>query len=232
MFSVSVIIPVYNEQAIVLPQLQKIKERCGDENTEIIVVDGGSTDKTLIEVKKAGVNWCISPGRGRALQMNFGAKNAKGNVLYFLHIDTLPPKNFDLIILKSIHKGNTCGCFRMKFDSESKFLSFWAYFTRFNYYICRGGDQSMFITKSLFWQLGGFDTSKLIAEDMDFLKKIYRYKHSFTILPFTVVTSARKYEQVGKWRLQYIFARIHFMLLLGFSQQEIIAFYQQKIKQV
>ena len=228
MHSVSVIIPVYNEEKIVLSQLQKIKERCRNESTEIIVVDGGSNDNTVEELKKLNVILYISPQKGRASQMNFGARNTNGNILYFLYIDTLPPYNFDNLILDEVKNGVPCGCFRMQFDSDSKFLKFWAFFTRFNYYLCRGGDQSMFVTKQLFWQLGGFDTTKLLAEDMDFFKKIYRNKIPFTFISKPVITSARKYKQVGEWKLQWIFARIHFMLLLGYSQEKIVSFYQRK----
>ena len=83
--------------------------------------------------------------------MNYGAKLAKGDILYFLHADSFPPANFDQQIINEIDKNNYAGCFRLKFDNDDHFLlkiSSWS--TRINLQLFRGGDQSLFITKAIF----------------------------------------------------------------------------------
>ncbi|WP_419212711.1 glycosyltransferase [Maribacter sp. X9] len=80
-------------------------------------------------------------------QLNLGARKATGEILYFLHVDTLPPKNFDLSILKEIEGENEVGYFRMRFNSTGTFLKFFSWHTKINHQICRGGDQSLFISK-------------------------------------------------------------------------------------
>jgi predicted glycosyltransferase involved in capsule biosynthesis len=149
-------------------------------------------------------------------------------VLYFLHADTFPPKNFDKIILSAIQKGNETGCFRMKFDSESKFLSFFSWFSRINHKICRGGDQSLFITKELFIRSGGYDESYKIYEDNEFIGRLYKLTN-FIILPDQVRTSARKYEQIGKFKLQFYFGIIHLKNYLGANPEQLYQYYKRKI---
>jgi hypothetical protein len=83
----------------------------------------------------------IQSEKGRAIQMNVGAKAATGNILYFLHCDSLP-RHFDRII-DTVQNGNQAGCFRMKFDYRHPVLMISQWFTRFNHISCRGGDQSL-----------------------------------------------------------------------------------------
>ena len=78
-------------------------------------------------------------------------------MLYFLHADSVPPKNFDQYILDAIHKGSKAGCFKMKFDSSHWWLKLAGWFTQFNWKSCRGGDQSLFVDKKAFENLGGFN---------------------------------------------------------------------------
>ncbi len=226
--SLSIIIPVLNEESNIVRLLEYIQENSSNVNIkEILVVDGGSTDETKEAASQYDV-LVLHSEKGRARQMNLGAENAKGEVLYFLHADTFPPKNFDKIILNAIKKGTKTGCFRMKFDSDSRFLSFFSWFSRINHKICRGGDQSLFITRELFNKSGGYDEAYKIYEDNEFISRLYKIA-DFKILPDQVQTSARKYEQIGNFKLQFYFGIIHLKNYLGADPEQLYRYYKRKI---
>ncbi len=223
----SIIIPTLNEEQGIANLLEWL---IGNASTtvekEIILVDGGSTDNTLPIAKAYGVTIILSD-KGRAKQMNTGAAHAKGTVLYFLHADTFPEKDYDTKIIDTITQGNNAGCFRMRFDTHNPILQFFAWLTKFNFLICRGGDQSLFITKSLFNQLKGFDERYTIYEDSEFIKRIYQ-KTPFKVLPNYVTTSTRRYKQTGWLQTQYYFGVIHLKNRLGAPPQELYGYYQRK----
>ena len=154
---ISIIIPTLNESAHIGGLLTHLNQNAHKRGRlEILVVDGGSSDDTQQIAIAHGARF-ICADRGRAVQMNTGAQMAQGSILYFLHADTLPPAQFDQLILNKL--SNTCqaGSFRMQFDHNSRFLGLFAWLTRWNFPICRGGDQSLFLTKSLFESSGGFN---------------------------------------------------------------------------
>ncbi len=223
----SIIIPVLNEEAFVGNILRYLKSHCTNRVEEIIVVDGGSDDKTVTIAREEGAR-VLRSQPGRAVQMNFGAKNAHGDILYFLHVDTYPPAHFEHAIIKAIAEGYRAGCFQMRFDNNSRFLNFFAWFTRVNHRLCRGGDQSLFINRELFDQSGGFDENFKIYEDAEFIIRVCKMGR-FKILPQTVITSARKYEEVGMFRLQYHFGVIHLKHMLGAGPQQLHDYYQRYI---
>ena len=227
-FGISVIVPVLNEEDQVLSSIQYLQDHCQSEYIkEILVVDGGSTDCTLSVLQNSGATVLSSP-KGRAIQMNYGAKRAKGNILYFLHADTEPPADFGKIIVEAVLKGHRTGCFQMEFDSDSRFLRFFAWFSRLNIKLCRGGDQSLFITKDLFEQLNGFNEDYRIYEDNEFIGRLYEHS-PFKILPKPVRTSARRYEKHGKLKLQFHFGVIHLKNRLGAGPEQLYRYYRQHI---
>jgi rSAM/selenodomain-associated transferase 2 len=231
---ISIIIPVFNESETIITVLQHISENASENNiSEIIVVDGGSTDDTQEKVIRFTENsdkniQLLTSKKGRAVQMNTGAGVASGEVLYFLHVDSFPPKNFDKQIISEINKGNKAGCFRMKFDNDHPLLKFSQWFTRLNFTFCRGGDQSLFISKSIFETLGGFNESYIIYEDCEFINRIYD-RFTFTIIPDYVITSSRKYEIIGAWKLQYHFAVIHLKNKFGATPENLYQYYRRNI---
>ncbi|MGI9545726.1 MAG: TIGR04283 family arsenosugar biosynthesis glycosyltransferase [Flavobacteriaceae bacterium] len=223
----SIIIPVLNEEEYVSTLLFHLKKACTERTLEIIVVDGGSTDRTVDLAEQSGVKVHRSK-RGRASQMNYGAQKATGEILYFLHVDTFPPVNFETAILEAVKAGDAAGCFQMRFDNNSKFLNFFAWFTRVNHRLCRGGDQSLFITRELFGRSGGFDENYQVYEDTEFISRIYKLG-GFKILPQVVITSARKYKHNGTLRLQYHFSVIHIKRMFGAGPQKLHKYYSRHI---
>lgn len=236
----SIIIPVLNEAETIEIFLAHLTENLSKENkVEIILVDGGSVDNTREKIKsfvKPLSNSesfftlkLISSEKGRARQMNEGARKASGEILYFLHADSFPPKNFDNHILSEVKKGNPAGCFRMKFDSTHWWLQLAGWFTKFNWRACRGGDQSQFITKQLFEEIGGFDESYVIYEDNIFINELYERK-KFVVIPHWLTTSARLYKEKGVWNLQYHFWAIYVKKWLGADAEELYSYYLKNIK--
>lgn len=223
----SIIIPVLNEERYILPLLSYLKSYRSDLIHEIIVVDGGSSDKTVQLASQEAVRILKAP-RGRASQMNYGASQAYGSILYFLHVDTFPPPGFEKAIVEAVNKGFPSGCFRLKFDSRSRFLNFFAWFTRWNHSLCRGGDQSLFVTRELFARSGGFNEDYIVYEDTEFIRRLLKLGR-FKVLPSSVVTSARKYKKIGNWKLQYHFGMIHLKRFFGAGPRQLHAYYRRHI---
>ncbi|WP_250149177.1 TIGR04283 family arsenosugar biosynthesis glycosyltransferase [Flagellimonas sp. 389] len=225
---ISIIIPVLNEEKYLGKLLKHIACASGPTNVvEVICVDGHSKDSTK-EVALAHGAKIISSERGRAKQMNIGAKNAKGEILYFLHADTFPPANFDITIIQAVAQGHESGCFRMKFDTKNPVLRFFAWLSRINHTLCRGGDQSLFIKNSLFKKTKGFNEDYLIYEDSEFIQRLYQQTR-FKVLQKSVITSARKYREKGWLKVQFHFAMIHLKNYRGAGPEELYNYYHKNI---
>ncbi len=236
---ISIIIPVLNEAANIEKLLKHLSENSSGKNEiEIIVVDGGSSDDTFEIVNTMSGRaqsrplclQIINSERGRAKQMNKGAQVASGEMLYFLHADSFPPKNFDKYIFSEVKNGNPAGCFRMKFDSDHWWLKLAGWLTQFRWRACRGGDQSQFITKKLFDEIGGFDETYTIYEDNILINELYKRK-KFVVIQQQITTSARLYRQKGVWNLQYHFWTIYVKRWLGADADELYSYYLKHIKQ-
>ena len=226
--TISIIIPVLNEEKYIKDVLLSISTNAStDCIKEILVVDGGSTDLTVENALEYGAS-VIKSKKGRATQMNIGANRATGDILYFLHVDSLPPKDYDQAILNEIDQGFEVGCFQMRFNSDSHFLKFFAWCTRINHQICRGGDQSLFITHKLFHDINGFNENFVIYEDNEFIQRVYKLR-PFKIISSAVTTSARRYEERGTVRLQWHFGMIHLKYYLGAKPTELHQYYLKYI---
>ncbi|MCW8798279.1 MAG: TIGR04283 family arsenosugar biosynthesis glycosyltransferase [Prosthecochloris sp.] len=223
----SIIIPTYNESehidhtlSILVSMLKNRKD------TEIIVSDA-SSDSTAAQAAQWPVRVIRSP-KGRAVQMNEGAKAASGTILYFLHADTIPSPDFADDIIASVKQGKQCGCFQMNFDDKHWVMQCYGWFTQLPLAICRGGDQSLFVERSLFNAIEGFNTTLRVMEDIDIIERLQR-SATFHILPGYVTTSARKYDRNGRFRLQIIFGCMHLFYWLGFDQDIMADFYSRNI---
>ncbi|NTU92773.1 MAG: glycosyltransferase [Chlorobiaceae bacterium] len=223
----TIVIPAWNEERIIAHTLQRVCDAIAPRSDVEIIVSVSGDDRTAQIASGFPVVVCRS-GKGRSSQMNAGAARGSGGVLFFLHADTIPPEGFCDVILKAVRDGASAGCFRMVFDDPHWIMQLYGWFTQFPFQVCRGGDQSLFITRELFARIGGFDESMQVMEDIEIIERIQRHTQ-FRILDNEVVTSSRKYQENGMLRLQGIFGMIHLMYALGFSQEDIRQFYRDMI---
>jgi rSAM/selenodomain-associated transferase 2 len=197
----SVVIPTFNEAGNIARLVQQLRRHDPDGAVEVLVVDANSPDGTAEAARQAGATVLASPRPGRAAQMNYGAAHATGDVLYFVHADVGIHPHYVATIRAAVAQGYGAGCYRFRFDSPHPLLRINSYGTRFQGLMSRGGDQTLFITRALFGQLGGFDEGYVIMEDFDIIRRIRRVAR-FHIVPQDVLVSARKYETNGWLRVQ------------------------------
>ncbi len=231
--NLTIIIPVFNEAAHINELLFHLQKNLKHpQKTHILVVDGGSSDGTQQLVNgfsnSNNITLLNSP-KGRGVQMNFGAKYAQGNVLYFLHADSYPPQNFDHYIKQEIAKNNLAGCFKMKFDHNHWWLRLAGWFTQFNVKFFRGGDQSLFIEKTLFEQLNGFPETHLIFEDFNLIRRLYKQKQ-FVVIQQWITSSSRRYIENGIAKLQYHYWMMYIKKWLGAPTDNLVAYYKKNVK--
>lgn len=202
---ISVIVPCLNEE-ITLP---RTLAGLAGLPVEIIVVDGQSRDRTL-EIAGQYAHQTLISQPGRARQMNLGASRANGDILFFMHADSLPPLNADAAIHRILSMADVAaGSFKLEIDSNHPVVRFLNRTgnLRARCWQLPYGDQGLFLKKSTFENLGGFADIPLM-EDVEMsrrLKKIGR----IVIAPEAMTTSARRYAQTGpirntlknQWRL-------------------------------
>ncbi|PVW17376.1 TIGR04283 family arsenosugar biosynthesis glycosyltransferase [Marixanthomonas spongiae] len=233
---ISIVIPVLNEAATIVSLLDHLTTVSSEENiAEIIIADGGSIDGTQEKTKNYKPHGFSNPVRffssekGRAKQMNTGAKHATGNILYFLHADSFPPKDFDKLIISEVESGNPAGCFRMQFDSNHWWLQLASWLTKFSWRACRGGDQSQFITRKLFDEIGGYDENYIIYEDNILINELYA-RNNFVVINKKLTSSARLYREKGVWYVQYHFWAIYVKKWLGADADELFDYYCKHLR--
>lgn len=192
--------PVLDEAATIgerLTQLQDARAR----GLELIVVDGGSADATMALASPLADRVLLAP-RGRASQMNAGAAVASGNVLWFVHADTVVSEVHEQkLIWATAHAwGGRWGRFDVQIDSIRRTLTLVAWMMNWRSRLTRiaTGDQAIFVSRVLFERVGGFPDLPLM-EDIALSKRL-RCLSSPACLEPPVVTSARRWEKHGVWR--------------------------------
>jgi rSAM/selenodomain-associated transferase 2 len=227
---ISIIIPIVNEEKVINKLIHYLRP---DSSVEIIFVDGGSQDKTVNIIQESGFKVIISPVTQRSYQMNLGAKEATGEVLLFLHGDTLLPKNFVAIILQTIQqKDFVAGAFRLKIDSEQiifrglEILVKW----RSQLFSLPYGDQAIFLTKKEFEQVNGFD-NLAIMEDFALMKKL-QSQGKIYLTEEAVTTSARRWQKLGVIKTTMINQLMIIGYYLGIENQKLANIYRQVKKKI
>lgn len=217
----SVIIPTLNEESIIEASI----ESASHENSEVIVIDGGSLDQTIARARVASAQVETGP-RGRARQQNLGAKSARGQVLLFLHGDTLLPEDYLSHIFDAMMDPKTVGgAFQFKTDWDSLMMQAVEFLTnlRTRHLKLPYGDQGIFVRKSVFEEMGGFPLVP-IAEDLYFIRQLSR-KGRIRIVPAAAVTSSRRWKGLGILRTTLINQLILAGCFLGVSPRTLAAVY-------
>lgn len=226
---ISVIIPTLNEAENLSQLIPLLAKGLAGFSHEILVIDAGSTDRTIKIAEEHGADLAIvSEKKGRACQMNEGARIATGDLLYFVHADTRPPVGFAKDILVSVEKGYESGCYQSAYDCTLWVMKFNAWLTKFDKLFLRGGDQSLFIRKTLFFKLGGFREDFRIMEDFEFLKRL-RKQATFRLIPKDIMISARKYDDNSYVRVNIANIVVVMMYRFGASQQALVSTYKKML---
>jgi rSAM/selenodomain-associated transferase 2 len=192
----SIIMPVLNEEAVLEHQLSNLVCQISHHDCELLIVDGGSTDRT-IEIAQR-FSRVISSPRGRAAQMNTGADVATGEVLLFLHADTLLPDDAFSAIEHTLKAQEVIGgAFRICFNCDQWPYRLVAFTTNLRSRIRKifTGDQAYFVRSVSFKAIGGFPDQPLM-EDLEIITRL-RKIGKVVLLPQYVTTSARRHEKIG-----------------------------------
>ena len=218
---VSIIIPALNEAKCISKTLISLQKQTAP--FEVIVVDGGSEDDTIaVSSKYARV---LTSERGRANQMNAGAKIAKGDLLLFLHADTqLPVDALKLIRETVVQHEYEAGIFRLRFDHETCLLRFYSYCTRFKQPRFGFGDRALFVKRTVFQEMNGF-SSIPIFEDLDLSIRLYR-RGSFLFRPEYVTTAARRFDEKGPIKQQLLNTFLWLRYTFGTSPFKLAKYYK------
>ncbi len=190
--SLSIIVPMLNEEAGIDATLAAAREL----EAEIIVVDGGSSDKS-VEIASTLADQIVPAPRGRARQMNAGAAVAQGDVLLFLHADTRLPATADRLILEAINDGADWGRFDLRISGKSRWFPVIAAFMnqRSRLTGIATGDQAIFVKCSVFEQIGGFPDLPLM-EDIVLSQRLKAVSRP-ACLRAKVTTAGRRWEKHG-----------------------------------
>ncbi len=229
MFKFSIIIPTLNESANIGRLVGYLREYGGHAVSEILVIDSNSTDGTAQIASEAGAKVLTCGICARAVQMNLGASAAQSEVLYFVHADTLPPTSFAADIQREMEAGQVMGCYRYQFDSTKLILKFNAFFVRFPWLCCQGGDKTFFVSRKVFEEFDGYDERFVVMEEYDFLRKAMK-KYALRILPKNAIVSARKYEHNSWLRVQLANIGAFSMFRWGAEPTKIKRFYKSILK--
>jgi rSAM/selenodomain-associated transferase 2 len=195
----SIIMPVLNEEAVLEDQLIHLTRQCAHRHCELIIVDGGSNDRTAAIAERYGK--VIYAPRGRAAQMNAGAAAAKGVALIFLHADTrLPADAFSAIERAFVSPEVVGGAFRICFNCDLWPYRFVAFTTNLRSRMSTifTGDQAYFIRSASFRAVGGYPHQPLM-EDLEIISQL-RKIGKVVLLPQYVTTSARRHQKIGLLR--------------------------------
>lgn len=196
---ISVIVPAYNEEKALPQTLRHLLSQSGV--YEVIVVDGGSTDRTRAIVEGDPRVSLLAAPKGRASQMNAGAGRAAGDILLFLHADTMLPEGA-LARLNALEEDPAvqAGGFLHSFSGSDWRLRLISLLDNFRCVRSRiiYGDQALFVRRDLFERLGGFPEQPIL-EDVAFCEKLLPTTRPVLLSP-PVLTDSRKFLQMGVWR--------------------------------
>ncbi|HEX5465003.1 MAG TPA: TIGR04283 family arsenosugar biosynthesis glycosyltransferase [Burkholderiales bacterium] len=225
MTRLSIIIPCLNEEAVIvrtLQALQPLRARGAD----VIVVDGGSSDATC-ELARTHADTMLQAPRGRSIQMNAGAARAGGDVLLFLHADSiLPPMAGSAIVDGLAACGRHWGRFDVRIAGRDFLLPLIARSMNLRSRVTgvATGDQGIFVTRDAFDAVGGFPPLALM-EDIAISKRLRQAYGMPLALRDTIVTSGRRWDSNGVLRTLLLMWRLRLAYFAGADSDKLAAHY-------
>lgn len=218
---ISIIIPTLNEEDSIRETLDSLQIF---DKSEIILVDGGSNDATISIAESYNIKILHSPlGRGQQLQI--GTNAGKGDILWFVHADTIAPPNAVFEIKKALKDSRVAGGnFTIRFDGErfaARFLT-WLY-PKLNILGLIYGDSAIFVRREIYQEMGGFKAFP-IFEDLDFIERLRKIGEIVT-LPEVVTTSSRRFENKSFILTFLRWTILQILYWLGVSPQKLLKIY-------
>ncbi|HHT9126341.1 MAG TPA: TIGR04283 family arsenosugar biosynthesis glycosyltransferase [Candidatus Brocadiia bacterium] len=224
---ISIIIPALNEEDSIGATLEYLKGCIADAKVEIIVADGGSKDKTSEIASKYGVSVLTGTDSSRAFLMNLGAKEAKGDVLFFLHADSYPPETFVADIKQALKDEYVVGgAFDHRFSEDVFLIKVVCFFNRIRFRITKNyyGDQGIFVRKDIFERLGGYKNMRIL-EDLDFSERLKKVGKTVLIRK-RMLTSGRRFIKNGVIRTSMFMIWVRLLYVLGFDTERFAKTYR------
>lgn len=227
--SLSIVMPVLNEVEGIAAAVEALAPLLA-RGAELIIADGGSSDGTMawshVITRNPGTS-LISAPQGRASQMNAGAQHAAGNVLLFLHADTVLPPDADTLIAKALNDGaHVWGRFDVRIGGQSQLLPMVATFMnlRSRWTGIATGDQAIFMTRMAFDKLDGFPVQPLM-EDIEMSQRLLKLSRP-VCLGNKVLTSGRRWDRRGALRTIVLMWRLRFAYWRGVSAERLAEQYR------
>lgn len=221
----SIVMPVLNEAAGLGAALQALAPLLA-RGAELIVADGGSSDHSAALALAGGAQLVNAP-RGRALQMNAGAAQTRGEVLLFLHADTQLPASADTLISEALSSGlQVWGRFDVSINGRPRMLKLIAALMnlRSRRTGIATGDQGLFMTRAAFEAVGGFPAQPLM-EDIEMSRRLLKLSRP-ACLTARVLTSGRRWESRGVWRTVLLMWRLRLAYWRGAAPERLAEWYR------
>jgi rSAM/selenodomain-associated transferase 2 len=219
---ISIIIPMLNEEDSIRETLRSLQ---AFDEAEIILVDGGSADVSVLIAENYDVKILHAPQRGRGSQLSFGAGKASGACLWFLHADTIVCEDSIKQIKKALANPSTVGGnFTIRFDGESRAAKFltWLY-PKLNLLGLIYGDSAIFVRRPIYQKMGGFKPFP-IFEDLDFVERLKKEGEIVT-LSSVVTTSSRRFENKSFFLVFLRWTILQVLYWLGISPFRLVKIY-------
>ena len=226
---ISIIIPAHKERKNLTCLITELLELKCDRDIEVIIALSPESSHFNQDYGPT-VNFLSCNRKGRAAQMNQASEQAKGDIVVFLHADVKPPKSFLNDIGETIKEGCDAGFFSYKFDKDSILLRLNASFTGKDGFFTGGGDQCLFIRKSVFEKLGRFNEEQMLMEDFEFFKRMKKHNVPYTIVKNDLVVSARKYESNSYLRVNLSNLLLVILFNMGYSSKKLKSLHDKLLR--